>query len=453
MGEQIKTSFPGGPYWSPDIETMGAAEMKGLQETLLVRQMAYLESNSPFYRAKFAAAGLRFGDIRTLADLRRVPMTAKQELRVSQEESAPFGTHLAAAVDRVVLTQTTSGTSGRPVFQAFTKADLLTRYEVYSRVFRAWGLGPEDRIVHAMALSMFGGGIAVCNAVMHFGAVSVPVGAEANSQRLLNMLRDMRPSAMLITPSYAEHLGKRCRELIGMEAKELGLRVIGCFAEPGGEDPVIRDRLEELWGARVYDGGGSSDAAPILFGNCSERHGKHFFAPDYGYVDLVDCDTGEPIEMEDGAEGEWVFTHLTREASPLVRFRSGDRIRVMTSPCACGRTSYRMLYIGRIDDMLNVRGVNLFPTAVKSVVEQFFPRTTGEVRIRLTAPGPRVDQLRAVVEFGPRENAKTAAALGKEIENAIHVQLRVRATIEMVPAGSIERPAVGKVKLVELVET
>lgn len=430
---------------------MPADRMRAFQEQLLRRQMAYLQQTSPFYQRKFRAAGIVPAEIRTLDDLRRLPFTTKQELRESQEESPPFGIHLAAPMEKIVLTQTTSGTSGRPVFQAFTKADLASRYEVYSRVFRAWGLGPEDRVVHAMALSMFGGGIAVCNSVMHFGAVSVPVGAEANSERLLNLLRDMRPTAMLITPSYAEHLGKRCKELLGIEARELGLRVIGCFAEPGGEDRVIRERLEQIWGATVYDGGGSSDAAPILFGNCSERHGKHFFAPDFGVVELIDCDTGDPLDIADGVEGEWVFTHLTREASPLVRFRAGDRIKVLTSPCACGRSSFRMLYLGRIDEMLIVRGVNLFPTAVKSVVEEFFPRTTGEVRIRLTEPGPRVDLLRVRIEHGADETNESAAKLAGEIEQAIKVQLRVRAAVEMVAPGSIPRPAIGKVKLVELV--
>jgi phenylacetate-CoA ligase len=426
--------------------------MCALQEKHLQRQLAHLHKASPFYQKKFQTAGIEPEAVRTLKDLRDLPFTTKQELRESQEESPPFGTHLGAPIEDVVLTQTTSGTSGRPVFQAFTKADLASRYEVYSRVFRAWGLARHDRVVHAMALSMFGGGIAVCNSVMHFGAVSVPVGAEANSsQRLLNLLRDMRATAMLITPSYAEYLGKRCKEHLGIDASELGLRIIGCFAEPGGEDPVIRGRLEKLWGATVYDGGGSSDAAPILFANCKERQGKHFFAPDFGIVELIDCDTGAPLELEDGVEGEWVFTHLRREASPLVRFRAGDRIRVFTSPCRCGRTSFRMLYLGRIDEMLIVRGVNLFPTAIKSVIEEFFPRTTGEVRILLSKPGPRVDLLRVRVEHGAGETVESAARLTGQIEQAIKTQLRVRATVEMVPPGTIPRPEVGKAKLVEMV--
>jgi phenylacetate-CoA ligase len=290
---------------------------------------------------------------------------------------------------------------------------------------------------------------------MNAGAAIVPVGAEADSARLLNILKDLRPDTLILTPSYAEYLPGRCRQVLGVEAPDLGIKIIGCFAEPGAEDPVIRARLEKAWGATVYDGGGSSDAAPILFANCRERRGKHFLAADFGIVELIDPATQKSVDLQEGAEGEWVFTHLTREACPLVRFRAGDRIKVFTQACSCGRTGFRMLYLGRIDEMLLIRGVNVFPSAIKSVIEEFAPLTTGEIKILLDHPGPKVDPpLNIRVEYGSEVVNSKLDELRSQIEAALRLKLNFRASVEMVPPDSIPRfsGGMGKTKLVEILK-
>lgn len=442
-------------YWSPEIETMPAEAMRRFQEQQLKKQIQYLTTHSIFYRRKFKEAGLQPADIKTLEDLAKLPFTTKQELRESQAEAPPFGVHLAAPLETVRLVQSTAGTSGKPVFQALTKNDLQSRYDVYSRAFWGWGIRPGDKVVHALALSMFGGGIAVCNSVMNTEVAVIPAGAEMSSDRLLHMMKDLRPQVLIITASYAEYLPGRCRPSLGMDAAGLGIKIIGCFAEPGGEDPVIRSRLEKAWGAVVYDGGGSSDAGPVLFANCRNRQGKHFLAPDFGIVELIDPETLLPVEIEEGAEGEWVVTHLTREACPLLRFRVGDRIKVFTQPCDCGRTGFRMLYMGRIDEMLLVRGMNVFPSAVKSVVSEFVPRTTGEIRIILDHPGPKVEPpVKIKVEHGLGVGAMDLPELRGQIEGALHLKLHFRAQVELVPENSLPRftGGMGKAKLVEVIK-
>jgi phenylacetate-CoA ligase len=223
-----------------------------------------------------------------------------------------------------------------------------------------------------------------------------------------------------------------------MEPAELGYKKLTVGAEPGGGVPEIRKKLEEDFRARVTEGLGNSDAAPVIFGECPYQQGMHFNAQEYIVCELIDPDTGEVREMRDGAEGELVYTLIDRECSPVVRFRTRDRIIVWTSRCECGRTSFRIRCVGRTDDMLIVLGVNVFPSAIKDVVTSFRPRTTGEILVLLDKPGPNVQPpVRIQVEY--TAGVANLEGLKKEIEGALHDKLLFGPDVDLVPEGSLPR--------------
>lgn len=443
-------TFPAGPHWNAPIETMPAERIAEMQLKLLRRQIRYVASHSEFYRRKFKEVGFDLRDLRQLDDLRRLPMTRKQELRDSQAEAPPFGIHLAAPLDRVVRVQSTAGTSGKPVYQAFTAADIVRQCEYGARQYWAWGIRPGDAVVNCFSLSLTAG-FNQSVMVERMGAINIPAGAEGGTERILRAIRDLRATVLLCTPSFAEYLGEKARDVLGVSARELGVRVLCGGGEPGFELPAIRAKLEHLWGTReIYDCGSMTDAHPNIFANCHVRLGKHQLTPDFGYIELVDPDSVAPIDIRDDVQGEYVFTHLAREGCPLVRYRSGDIVRVTTAACDCGRTGLRIWYVGRSDEMLIVRGMNLFPSAVKAVVAEFVGRTTGQIRIVLPEPGPRAEApLHVKVEHTRDVGPEALDGLRDELETAVQSRLRVRARIELVAPDSLERGA-WKAKLVEI---
>jgi len=233
-----------------------------------------------------------------------------------------------------------------------------------------------------------------------------------------------------------------------MTPSELGFKKLVVGAEPGGGVPSIRKKLQETFGATVKEGLGNSDAAPIIFGECQYQQGMHFCAQEYIVCELIDPETGDSIDMVDGSQGELVYTLIEREACPVVRFRTRDRVIVWTDPCTCGRTSFRVRCVGRTDDMLLVRGVNVFPSAIKDVVASFSPRTTGDMLVLLDKPGPSADPpLKIQVEYGT--SVSDLIDLKAEIEKEIRNRLVVSSNVELVPEGTLPRYEM-KAKLVKL---
>lgn len=439
----------GRPFWNAAIETMPRDEVRRQQLGALQRQVRYLAANSELYRRKFKAAGFEPGDIRTIEDLARLPFTTKQELREGQDEQPPFGLHQAAPFDRIIRVTATSGTTGRPVLQGFARADVAARNESLCRAFWGFGMRPGDRVVNGFALSMFNAGVPVCLAVEHLGAIDVPAGAERRAEGFLRTMRDVGATVYFGTPSFASYLAEKAPEVLGIEARELGMRVICGGGESGFEQPSFRREMERLWGTpHVFDLASSSDAHPNIFAHCQHRDGKHHLTPDLALVQLIDPATGAIMEMEDGAEGEYIFTHLSREACPLLRYRTNDIIRVRTSPCACGRTGFRMDIVGRSDDMLIVRGLNVFPVAIQSVVSAFMPKTTGKMQVVLPAAGPKVDPpLRVRVECADGVAPGSSQDLREAVAARIRSELSVTTHIELQPFGTFDR-TLAKARLV-----
>ncbi len=377
-------------------------------------QIAALFGRSPFYREKLAAAGFvspaSVGGIGRIGEL---PFTEKDELRRSQAEHPPLGAHAAIDIRQAARIYSTSGTSGTPLYIPLSKDDVDDWRKIGRATYSCNGLKAGERVVTTYGAGPFVAGASL-NAFEAIGAVHIPVGV-GNTERLLTAIERLQPEALACTPSYALYLSERI--------KTHSLKRIIVGGEPGGGEESFRGKLETALGAKVYEIMGIGDIAASLWGECPEQAGMHFSGAGIIHVELIDPDTGLPRKFSDGETGELVYTHLKREAAPLLRFRSRDHVRVWSSKCACGSTALRVRCIGRTDDMLIVRGVNVFPSAVREVVARFQPRVTGAIQIRPRSRGVKQDPPLPVVVEG---EAGVAEAIAKEIRNTLMFTPEVR---------------------------
>lgn len=412
---------------------------------------------SSFYRDRFEVHGIDPTAIRTLEDLRTVPVLVTPDLhRWAQEQSLrneghPFGTLLCVRRDEVVSVCSTSGTTGDPTFYAFTRRDVDITDRLWIRALEFIGVRPGDTVLQGFGLAMYLAGIPLVRALERMGAQPVPVGAEAGSEKLLRMARLVRPRVLACTPSYAEHLLERAHEVLGHPARDLGIEVLICAGEPGAGLPEVREKLQDGWGASIHDVLGGAHGIMNVSCNVPEYQGMHVLGGDYAVTtDLVDPDTKEPVDLVDGAAGERVKTALEWEAQPPLRYSVGDVYQVFTEPCICGRPGPRVKVLGRVDDLLIVKGVKLYPAAVKDLVNGFIPETTGEVRIVLDAPPPRVEPpLRLEIEHADGLSVDQREGLSRRIVGTMHDRFTVRPEVHLVPPGSLPRTS-HKQKLVEV---
>ena len=389
--------------------------------------VAALRERSPFYRDKLAG----FED----APFEALPFTTKDEIRESLAAEPPLGRHLAAPIDAVRRIYSTSGTTGDPSYIAVTDADLAAWIDIGARSYGATGIARGQRAVLTYNSGPFVAG-AVLDAWSRIGAIVIPVGS-GNTERLVKAFQILGAEALGCTPSYALYLADWCRER-AIEPAELGVRVLAVAGEPGGGEDATRHAIEAAFGATVREAMGIADVSPSLWGECDEQAGMHFCGDPYVRVELIDPESDEPLPFEDGAQGELVYTTLIREAMPVLRFRSRDRVVVNAQPCSCGRGGIRVRCIGRTDDLLIVRGVNLFPTAVREVVAEFRPRVGGPVLIRPAHTGVRQDEApRVLVELA--EDGAGEPGLDGAIRQAIRTRLVVSAEVELVPYGTLPR--------------
>jgi len=338
----------------------------------------------------------------------------------------------------------TSGTTGDPCYIPLTAGDLAAWIEISSRSYSATGLRRGQRAASTYNAGPFVAGAAL-DTFAQLGLTHIPVGT-GNTERLARVLQTIRPQALICTPSYAQYLGEWLKER-KIDPASLGLQRISVAGEPGGGEPSFRSNIESTFGATVCEAMGIGDVSISLWGECDQQQGMHFSGGDYVHVELIDPASGEPRAMSDGAEGELVYTALRREAAPVLRFRSRDHVAIWTEPCACGRKSIRTRCMGRTDDMLIVRGVNLFPTAIRDVVAGFRPEVSGALLVRSTAPGIRQEPpLPIDVELGAGDSA--VPGLAERIEAAIRAKLIVSTRINLVPYGSLPRSEY-KTKLVK----
>lgn len=432
-----------------EIEAAPPAAVAALQEDRLQAQLAYLRQHSRFYQDRLAEAGVRWDRLRTVRDLEQVPFTVKQDLRDSLKAAPPFGRHLAAAPGSLVQMQASSGTTGSPSYVGLTAPDLEQWCESSARSLFACGIRPGDLVLHAFSLSKgFVGGLPIFQAIQYMGAVDVPIGADAGPDRLLAACRDTRPRCIVGTPNFLIHLAQIAPEVIGLSARDLGVECLVVGGEPGGGTPALRGRLQEEWGARACEMMGGTDLGVIYWAECGEQRGMHMVAPDHILVELIEPASGHAIAVKPGAVGELVYTALERQASPVLRFRSGDHVEVLDESCACGRTGPLVRCFGRTDDMLIVRGVNLFPSAVQDVVGRLRPRSSGVVRVLADFAGHSTQRnLTVLVERGAEATPEADADLRREVERRVRDALAVKVDPVIVPAGFFETPGARKVAL------
>ena len=259
----------------------------------------------------------------------------------------------------------------------------------------------------------------------------IPVGT-GNTTLLVRAIETLRPEAVVLTPSYAAYLAEN------HDLRESSVERVLVAGEPGGGEPAFRAKLEEGWGAKVTEAMGVGDIGPSLFGECEEQDGMHLGAHGFVHLELIEPESGEALPMEDGASGELVLSHLQHRAAPLLRFRTRDHVEVRTSPCPCGRTGPRIRCVGRTDDMLIVRGVNVFPSAIREVVNAFAPKVSGHILVRPRLQGVKQEPpLPVSVELA--QDTQAADELSKAIGTKLREELTVRAEIELVPWGSLSR--------------
>jgi phenylacetate-CoA ligase len=413
--------------WDRDVETAERAGAEALAAAAWSKQLPRVLESSRFYARKLGEAGVRSGGV-ALKDLSRLPFTTKQELTAAAQAEPPFGSNAAVAAERIKRVYQTSGTTGKPSLIALSEADMETWTDIGTRTYYATGI--HD---HHSALSTFGAGPFVAghtNFVLgRIGCRVVPVGP-SDTERVLFAIQAGIVDTLLVTPSFAQYLANRLLSSLG-QATASGLVHVVTGGEPGGGIPAVRDHVQAVLGATVNEIMGIGDVAPSLFGECPAQQGMHFCGTGHVWPELVGPDSGEAMEMETGAVGELTYTHLTREAMPVVRFRAGDIVRIEGTTCACGRASFRMRCLGRRDDMFIVRGVNVYPSAILGVVGQFRPRVTGRARVVRLGGSVAIDPP-VPVEVEVPGAAPPDQALQADLETAIRARLSFRCRIQLV---------------------
>jgi phenylacetate-CoA ligase len=437
------------------------AALNDLRFAKLRRQIAYCHANSEYYRAKLAEAGVNDpADVRSLDDFRSLPaLITKAEHRAIQEESLerfghPYGMHLCAPVEKVVHIAGTSGTTGHPTFYTWTKKDLDINHKVFGRMWALIGIKPGDSVFQANGLSLWLAGITVIMALEDYGARPIPVGAEAGVARILRYIQLTRPVALMCTPSLAGHLIERAPEEIGCDVGTLGIKKVIIGGEPGGGIPAVRERLMNAYGATVHDIAGGAWHNGLISGLSHDYHGMHMMGEDYCFrYDLRDPETKRPLPLVDGAVGEAIHTGLEYEAGPALRYATGDIVRIHVGRCpGDGIFGTRMQIIGRVDDLLIVKGVKVYPASLKEVLEGFQPDVSGEMRIELDRAPPRVEPpLQLTVEAAADLREADRAALATRIAERMHQLLAVRPQISIVAFGALPRSSL-KTKLIHVRE-
>ncbi len=422
------------PFWDEKTETMRPAELEKLQLKRLKHIVNYCYGNIPFYREKFRKAGIKPSDIKTLGDVERIPYTTKQDLR----DNYPFGM-VAVPSSSINRIHASSGTTGKPTVVAYTRGDLDVWTDLMARELYMVGVSEEDTVQLIYNYAFFTGGFGFSQGAERIGAAVIPAGV-GNTRKQIQVMRDFNVSVFSSTPSYALHLAEVLEEQdLGVE--DMGLRVGVFGAEPWSE--AIRGRIEKYFGIDAFDNYGLSEmCGPGVCIECGQKEGMHLWG-DHFLPEIVDS------EGNHSDTGELVLSTLTKEALPLLRYRTGDLTSFLDDDCACGRTHRRIARImGRVDDMLIIKGVNVFPSHVEEIIMSF-PQIGDSYQI-IVERVHEMDSLRVRVEVGPEFFTGSETGLRElrlRLEEDLRSGLDVGVRVELVEPLSLER-SVGKAQRV-----
>lgn len=427
--------------WNPNKECMSRDEMHDLQGKRLHKIVDYVYHNVPFYRNKLQAMDIRPDDITSIDDIRKLPFTTKQDLR----DNYPFGLQ-AAPPSEIIRVHASTGTTGKPTIVGYTRKDIGIWSECMTRCLTAYGVTRDDIFSVSYGYGLFTGGLGAHYGVENLGAAVVPAST-GNTEKHARLIRDLGITGIACTPSYALYLSETMHRM-GITRDDIHLRVGAFGAEPWTEN--MRHEIESRLGLKAYNLYGLSEImGPCVSYECQEQNGSHI-NEDHFYPEIIDPATLKPLPV--GEQGELVFTTLTKEGMPLLRYRTKDLCSLLPGTCPCGRTNIRMSRIvGRSDDMLIIRGINVFPSQVESVIlstEEFAPRFLLVVdRVN------NLDTLEVQVEVRQEyfnadfDTLAPLEELSKKLEKKLKSVLSISAKVKLKAPGTIERSQ-GKSKFV-----
>src|SRR3989442_1263964 len=402
-------------------ETWSDDERRAAQWRRLSRALPELLLTNVSYGRKLADAGIR--DVREVRSVRQLPFTTKAELSTDQAEHPPFGSNLTYPVEQYVRLHQTSGTTGRPLFVLDTAESWQWWRNSWRPIYGAAGVTSRDRIFFAFSFGPFVGFWSAFAGAERLGALCLTGGAMTTTERVAAIMAT-EATVLMSTPTYALRLAEAAREE-GIDLGRSALRVSIHAGEPGASVPATRNRIEKELGVEAFDHTGATEIGAHGF-SCSARDGVHINESEF-IAEVLDATTGE---ARDEGEGELVLTNLGRWGMPVIRYRTGDRVRAVRDACSCGRTLVKLVggIAGRVDDMVTVRGVNVFPSAIEAIVRRF--GEVGEYRVEL-ARVREMDELRCIVE--------APADIAERVGAAIHRELGIRCLVESVSPGTLPR--------------
>lgn len=416
-------------YWEKE-EILSRRELEEIQIKRLRWVIRHAYDNVPFYREKFKEVGIHPDDIRSLRDISKLPFTTRDDLR----ENYPFGL-FAVPKEEIVRIHTSSGTTGKLKVVGYTARDLENWINMCARCLYMAGIRKKDVFQNMVSHTLFTGGLGFHYAAERIGAMVIPSGT-GNTKRQIQFMLDFGTTAIHCTPSYALHI-KEVAESMDIDPSNLSLK-IGCFgAEPWSES--LRKKLENAFGLKAFDSYGLSEMnGPGVAFECEEQNGLHIWIDHY-IVEVIDPETGDVLS--EGEKGELVLTSLTKEALPLIRYRTGDITYIMSDECSCGRTHPKIHRIlGRTDDMMIVRGVNIFPSQIEHVLMQI-PEVGDNYQIVLTKRGA-LDEMTVRVEIKDEfftGELRDLENIKKKMEKALREEIGIRINVELTEKGSLER--------------
>ncbi|MDY6765441.1 MAG: AMP-binding protein [Halobacteria archaeon] len=423
--------------WNPVLEALPRDELRDLQLNKFRNQLEYVYENSPFYRRKLDNSGIKPRNVQSFEDIRDIPTTTKDELREAQESDPfPYGDLLATDLEEVTEYHQTSGTTGEPVRQADSWTDWEWWSECWATVLWAQGIRPDDRVFFPFSYNIFIAFWAGHYACEKIGAEVVPGGNLSSEQRVRKM-DELDVTVFMSTPTYALRLGEVAKEE-GLDPSSMSIERIVCAGEPGASVPGTKNRIEELWGAKVYDHAGATEGGAWGFTCQGNSTGLHFNEAMF-LIEVLD-EEGNPVNP--GERGELVITPLDRKAQPYIRFELRDQVELAGHEvCDCGRT-YRFAdggILGRVDDLKKVNGVLVSPTAIEDVVRAF-EHVSNEYKVIIDKHDTKdIDVIRLVAEASPDtslSNSEITDSLQKRLKQTTNLTF----DIQLVEYESIERP-------------
>jgi phenylacetate-CoA ligase len=417
------------------VETWSRDRIKEFQLGALRKQLARVEFRSAYYQAKFKEIGFTAADLATFEDLRRLPMTRKSDYLAGLQADPPFGSFRGVSIAEAVRVHFSSGTTGQPAPILWTKPDINRWADVYARYLYAQGLRAGDVFQCMFNYSWFVGGLGYTLAAEHIGALVIP-GGSVDTKRQIETIRQYAPKAIAGTPSFMAHVAETATTM-GVDLARSSVEMVCVGGEPGGSIPGTRERLERLWGAKMFDCYGALECQPIAWETALQLGPQ--IPEDFIFVEIVHPETLAPVA--DGERGVLVLTHLDKEACPLVRWWTGDVVVRDHSPLPDGRTHARLVggVLGRADDMLIVRGVNLFPSAVEDIVRAF-PGTTTEYVLVIddSMKDPKTGFLTGV-KLRVERMDDAPPDLREALTARLRERLQVRFVVEVLAAGTLPR--------------